>query len=135
MEERVRFSWIQVVIILFVFGISARVLAPKLSQAGSEKKINVLIEAIGQMRTGINLYKIQHNGNLPDFRSFENFERSMTEAGVDFEPYIKNIPINPFNGMGTVRFDGQQAGCDMAGWRFDTKTGKFQADSFGYSNL
>jgi hypothetical protein len=44
--------------------------------------------------------------------------------------------VNPFNGLNTVRFDGEPAGADKAGWRLDSETGKFQADiGSGYNEL
>ncbi len=35
-------------------------------------------------------------------------------------PYLKEIPVNPFNRLATVRIDGNPAGTGQAGWRFDT---------------
>jgi hypothetical protein len=50
--------------------------------------------------------------------------------------YIKKIPTNPFNDLNAVRFDGEPAGANKAGWRFDTESGLFQADNdAGYAAL
>ena len=40
----------------------------------------------------------------------------------------KIIPVNPYNNSAAIRIDGAVAGTDIAGWRFDTGTGVFQAD-------
>ena len=53
----------------------------------------------------------------------------MTTKVGRYGPYINKIPVNPFNNLKTVRFDGEKAGSGEAGWRFDTKTGAFQADN------
>jgi hypothetical protein len=53
----------------------------------------------------------------------------MTTKEEQYYPYVRRIPTNPYNSLKTVRFDGEPAGADEAGWRFDTKTGQFQADS------
>ena len=50
------------------------------------------------------------------------------EAGIEFGPYLLRLPVNPFNDSSRVRIDGAVAGANIAGWRFDTITGLFQAD-------
>jgi hypothetical protein len=60
----------------------------------------------------------------------------MTSRIQDYGPYVKKIPVNPFNNLNTVRFDGEPAGSNKAGWRLDTRTGLFQADNdAGYAAL
>ena len=44
-------------------------------------------------------------------------------------PYVEKVPVNPFNNLNTVRFDGVPAGAGKAGWRVGTETGLFQADN------
>jgi hypothetical protein len=53
----------------------------------------------------------------------------MTTTVGQHGSYIKQIPSNPYNGLKTVRFNGEAAGAGKAGWRLDTKTGLFQADN------
>ena len=90
-----------------------------------------------KIRGQIELYKFYHNDQLPAFtgETFADFERRMTtktdkngDAGIDFGPYLNSIPVNPFNGLKTVRIDGAVAGANINGWRFDSANGIFQAD-------
>ena len=88
------------------------------------------------MRAQLDLYRAQHDNRLPPSDTFADFEAAMTTRIDGFGPYISKIPTNPFNNLSTVRFDGRAAGTGEAGWRFDTKTGVFRADSdFGYAQL
>ena len=64
-----------------------------------------------------------------DYRgALESFETAMRSANQQGEPYVERIPVNPCNGLNTVRFDGEPAGTNEAGWRFDSESGLFQAD-------
>jgi hypothetical protein len=89
------------------------------------------------MRSQIELYKIHHNGDLPGTTADVNFVQAMTQktnadgslypTGRGYGPYMRNIPVNPFNGLDTVEIDGVLGGGDH-GWHFNSKTGKFHAD-------
>jgi hypothetical protein len=77
----------------------------------------------------MDLYRVQHVDRLPPADSFNSFEMAMTTKIGQHGPYVKRIPTNPFNGLKTIRFDGEPAGAGKSGWRLDTKTGLFQADN------
>ena len=128
MKENSRWSYIELVIITFILGAVAINVAPRVTQANPEYKICKLIDELQQMRTQLDLYSAQHRGGLPPTDSFESFRSAMTKKIGQYGPYVKKIPVNPFNNLNTVRFDGQPAGIGMAGWRLDTETGLFQAD-------
>jgi len=81
------------------------------------------------MRIRLDLYRAQHEDSFPPSDSFESFEAAMTTKVGKYGPYVKKIPVNPFNNLNTVRFDGEPAGAGKAGWRLDTQTGLFQADN------
>ncbi|MHC4572821.1 MAG: hypothetical protein ACYS76_01600 [Planctomycetota bacterium] len=81
------------------------------------------------MRAYLDLYRVQHGDCLPPTDSLAAFELAMTRQAAALGLYIEKIPINPFNNLSTVRFDGEPAGAGKAGWRFDTNTGVFQADN------
>ncbi len=113
-----------------VLGIAGKMIAPQFTQASNdEAKISELVEGLEMMRAQMDLYRAQHEDILPPVDSFKSFETAMTTTVGQHGPYIKQIPTNPFNGLKTVRFDGEPAGAGKAGWRLDTKTGLFQADN------
>jgi hypothetical protein len=136
MKIRIRLSYVQIAIILVVLVVVARTVAPRFSEAGVESKVSLLVDGLEEMRSHLDLYRAQHEGCLPPTDSFGLFEVAMTSRIQDYGPYVKKIPVNPFNNLNTVRFDREPAGSNKAGWRLDTKTGLVQADNdAGYAAL
>ncbi len=113
-----------------VLGIAGKIIAPQFTEASSEEaKVFELADGLEVMRAQVDLYRAHHNDTFPATNSFASFEKAMTTKVGRYGPYVKQIPTNPFNGLKTVRFDGEPAGAGKAGWRLDTKTGLFQADN------
>jgi type II secretory pathway pseudopilin PulG len=129
MKERVRLSYVEVIIITVVLGVVSMRVVPKFTEASAESKICSLIDGLQEMRAQLDLYRAQHGECLPDFDSFTSFQTAMTAGVGRYGPYVKKIPTNPFNNLNTVRFDGEPAGAGIAGWRLDTDSGLFQADN------
>ena len=129
MREESRFSYIEVVIAAIVLGLVGMKAVPKFIEANEESRTGELIDELQTMRAQLALYHVQHEDRYPPTHSFESFKSAMTKRVGQFGPYVRKIPVNPYNGLDTVRFDGEPAGANQAGWRFDTKTGLFQADN------
>ncbi len=129
MKNENRLSFIEVMIIAVVLAVGSMRIAPEFIEAREGSKTGKLIDGLQKMRSQLALYCVQHGNNFPPTNSMESFERAMTTRISNNGPYIKKIPVNPYNGLDTVRFDGEPAGAGKAGWRVDTKTGLFQADN------
>jgi general secretion pathway protein G len=128
MKERSHLSYIEAVIILVVLGVFTMRVVPRVAQASPESQICDLIDGLEQMRSQLDVYRARHDGSLPDVGSFDVFQTALTTKAGRYDPYVKKIPVNPFNNLNTVRFDAEPAGANLAGWRLDTETGLFQAD-------
>lgn len=122
-------SYVEVIIITVVLSVVAMTVGPKFTKASAESKVSDLIEGLETMRIRLDLYRAQHEDSFPPSDSFESFEAAMTTKVGKYGRYVKKIPVNPFNNLNTVRFDGEAAGAGIAGWRFDTQSGVFQADN------
>ena len=129
MSKKVKITYIEIMIIAVVLGVTARLMRPAFTGAITESRTAVLVDGLMAMRANLNVYQTWHGGCLPPAESSESFKTAVTKKLGYHEPYIKNIPVNPFNGLNTIRFDGEPAGSGNAGWRFDTVTGAFQADN------
>lgn len=128
MRNKSSWSYIEIISIAIVLSMSAMSVVPKLTQASQESMTCVLIDGLHQMRSQLDLYRAQHEKCLPPIDSFESFETNMTTKIGGCGPYVESIPVNPFNNLNSIRFDGEPAGTGKAGWRIDTKTGLYQAD-------
>ncbi len=126
---------VEILIVVVILGILAAIVIPQFSQASTEARENSLRADLQTMRSQIELYKIQHNDDMPGAGGV-NFTLAMTEgtdiagaAGSEFGPYVQQIPTNPFNNLATVREVAPAAGANTDGWRFDAaNNGDFRAD-------
>jgi len=127
---------IEILVLSVLLSILA-VVVPHISGAGEQTRFSALATDLLEMRSKIELYKFHHNGRLPASpgETPADFLRRMTtktnadgDAGVEFGPYLQSLPVNVFNDSAEVRIDGAAAGANIAGWRFDTVTGAFNAD-------
>ena len=128
MRENIRLSYAEVIIIAVVLSVAAMSVVPKFTEATQESMTCDLIDGLHQMRSQLDLYLVQHENCLPPVNSFESFKTALTTKAGQYGPYVDGIPVNPFNNLNSVRFDGEPAGVDKAGWRMDTKNGLFHAD-------
>lgn len=97
------------------------------------------------IRDAIMLYKYEHCNTLPTYGSAD-FEECMAQitdeagdvwvegvsSGSMFGPYLRRIPVNPFDGLNTVEVDGI-VGNDTHGWHFNSENGNFQFDDSWYT--
>jgi general secretion pathway protein G len=137
MKANKGFTLVEILIVVVILGILAAIVIPQFTEASTEAKTSSLCTDLQTMRSQIELYKIQHNDDLPAVAGEANadFEARMTaktdingDAGTDYGPYLQKIPTNQFNDLNTVRIDGAAAGANTDGWRFDTTSGDFNAD-------
>ena len=137
MKRKSGFTLVEILVVVVILGILAAIVIPQYTDASTEVKTSALSADLRRVRTQLELYKFQHNGQLPAVtgEAGADFERRMTtttdangNASPDYGPYIQRIPVNPFNNLNTIRIDGAAAGANTEGWRFDTPTGAFQAD-------
>jgi len=129
MKKKTRLSYVEAVIIASVLSVVTMTVVPKFIGASPESKTSDLVDGLQQMRAQLDLYRAQHENSLPPVDSFESFKTAMTTKVGQYGPYVEKVPVNPFNNLNTVRFDGVPAGAGKAGWRVDTETGLFQADN------
>lgn len=127
----------EVLVLLVLLGIMTSLIIPHISGVGAETRTSTLASELIRMRSRIESYKSHHNGRFPakTGENFIDFLRRMAkktnadgDAGIEFGPYLLRLPVNPFNNSSKVRVDGAVSGVNIAGWRFDTRTGAFQAD-------
>jgi general secretion pathway protein G len=129
MITKINLSYLRILTAAMVLGLIARTVGPKSTEAAIRENTSQMIDALVAMRSNLDLYKAQHEGQLPPVDSFAEFKKAFTSDANYFGPYLDRIPDNPFNNRNTVRFDGAPAGANQAGWRLDTKTGQLQADN------
>jgi general secretion pathway protein G len=137
MRAKSGFTLVEILIVVVILGILAAIVIPQFTDASTEAKTSSLCSDLQTMRSQIELYKIQHNDQLPGSGT-ASFEQSMTgqttvagAVGTDFGPYLQKIPSNSFvsgadaNDV-TVGTEIAPTGAD--GWYFNSTTGAFNAN-------
>jgi hypothetical protein len=127
MESKRSIYFEQMVLMAVGICFVAMIMEPYFSQAYEKSRSGQLIDGLEKMRICVEIYKAKH-GQMPPTDSAAGFEKAMTSFNFDEEIYLRKIPVNPFNGLKTVRFDGKAAGENKAGWRIERVAGSVQAD-------
>lgn len=141
--KRSGFTLVEILIVVVILGILAAIVIPQFTEASSEAKLSSLCTDLQTMRSQIELFKIQHNDNLPGFgtASFTDALTGQTDiagaAGTDYGPYIQKIPTNQFNNLATIEEEAVDTGLGggNAGWHFNNVTGSFHADTDAHVGL
>ena len=147
MKAKSGFTLVEILIVVVILGILAAIVIPQFTDAATEAKESRLMTELQTMRSQIELYKIQHNDYLPGTAASGytavNFELALTgrttvngETGTDYGPYMKRLPTNPFNNLGSVLAEIEIAAADQSagdssdtyGWWFNNVTGTFGAN-------
>ena len=140
MRAKSGFTLVEILIVVVILGILAAIVIPQFTEASTEAKTSSLCTDLQTMRSQIELYKIQHNDDLPGAgtASFVDALTDQTDiagaAGTDYGPYLQKIPTNQFTDDDTVELDGVLGG-GSHGWNFNTTTGAFHADDDDHVGL
>lgn len=136
------FSLVELVMVVATIGIVAAIAAPRMSSAATSANTTAVLANLRILDNAAEMYAAEHNGvsvgleydaaTPVDGSTLIMRLTSTTDeygkAGGWFGPYLHTIPRNPGNGLRTVRINGEPAGSDLYGWRFDTETGRFEPD-------
>lgn len=151
------FTLVEILIVVIILAILAGVVIPQFSSSSEEAKLAVLRSDLKAMRGAVELYYHQHNAVYPGsvtsnyaghatnaewfvdqltlYTDVRGEAVSVKDATHKYGPYLKKgIPVNPFNGLNTVRVNtlNENVTATMAnnstGWKFKTRTGQFFAN-------
>ena len=142
MRARSGFTLVEILIVVIILGILAAIVIPQFTDASTQARESSLRSDLQTMRSQIELYKIQHNDQLPTDGGLA-FGVAMTSyttiAGVlaavqapadgVYGPYLQKVPTNPFNNDDTVTEAATDTGiAGDTGWFFNTATGAVRPD-------
>ncbi|HSI33150.1 MAG: prepilin-type N-terminal cleavage/methylation domain-containing protein [Phycisphaerae bacterium] len=115
--NRKGFTLVEILIVVIILGILAAIVIPQFTSASTDARKNSLTSQLQTVRSQIELYKLQHNDNLPDFANkvWEQMTAqtdvngdTQAASGKDFGPYLQQAPVNSLNqktGMVVVTAD------------------------------
>jgi len=124
------FTLVEILIVVVILGILAAIVIPQFTSASETAKASSLQSQLQTIRSQLELYQVQHNGNYPVLAT--NWDQLTTETEVDgtagdssgneFGPYLQKAPTNSFENTASVGTAG--AG---VGWVYSATTGAIQA--------
>lgn len=129
--------------VVVTMAMMAAIAAPRLSSAGERSRQGALVATTEVYQRTIDFYTAEHADHSPAFESgvLDNDgalfiarlttmtnESGGTTGATIFGPYFRSAPINPMNGKTDVRIDGDPAGVNKAGWRFDSVKALIEPD-------
>ena len=148
MKAKSGFTLIEILIVVVILGILAAIVIPQFTDASTEAKTSSLCSDLQTMRSQIELYKVQHNDDLPGngtggatfiesltgYTDIDGTVKAAPGTGV-YGPYLQKIPMNQFVDSNGIDMTGTPGNDSGNGWDFNTTTGAFYADDAAHSSL
>jgi general secretion pathway protein G len=126
------FTLVEILIVVIILGILAAIVIPQFTNASTEARENSVRSQLQTLRSQIELYKLQHNDDLPDLVTNWNQLTTVTEADgtapeagdQSFGPYMQSAPVNSLNNnSAVVNGDGSAAAGAACGFVYDYAAG------------
>lgn len=136
MKAKRGFTLVEILIVVVILGILAAIVIPQFTGASTQAKLSALVSDLQTMRSQIELYKLEHNEQLPGADAGTTFEEALTgetevdgsvwASGPSYGPYLQKLPTNPFVDLATfnVSAGAMPSGDNTFGWTFDSITGE-----------
>lgn len=135
---------IELVLVVVILGLISAIALPRFSQAADRARATALAGTLRALNSAAELYAAEHEGRTPAHEGSDvtvlgsALQRRLTmrtDIRGDFNagdriygPYLRSMPVNPINGLRTVRIDGSTARSGVYGWRFDSAANAFTPD-------
>jgi len=134
------FTLVEILIVVVILGILAAIVIPQFTSASEAAKASSIQTQLQTIRSQIELYQIQHNGDYPTLTNATNGTAwdALTEStdvdglttGDDYGPYLQKAPVNGFEDSSEIVISATAtlgAGVDGKGWTYSTLTGEIKA--------
>ena len=144
------FTLVEILIVVVILGILAAIVIPQFTSASESAKGSSLVTQLQSIRSQLELYQLQHNGEYPTAAQLAGFNNLINASLVDhttgaaitpatagsFGPYMQKAPSNPFTPgvFGTVVTGNDLAAGTLpaavpatSGWVYNSVTGEIRA--------
>ncbi|HVC97508.1 MAG TPA: type II secretion system protein [Pirellulales bacterium] len=148
-RRRGGFTLIEVLIVVVIMAVLAATIIPQFSSSTNDAKTSSLQFNLHSLRSQIELYKLNHNGALPQLTNGTlpqlmaatdiNGNIGVTGPTFPYGPYLlqQTLPANPFTNVNTVTATTSSpptAPSGTGGWLYNTTTGQLYADQANFLN-
>jgi prepilin-type N-terminal cleavage/methylation domain-containing protein len=129
------FSIIELVMVIGILGFVSAIAIPRVSAAAETARASTLAETQARLQRACDLFSADHfelsiaektDGSLVTDSSLASRLLVATNAAGDaagvYGPYMASIPLNPYNGLNTIRITSSSVRNGTAGWMYVTST-------------
>jgi prepilin-type N-terminal cleavage/methylation domain-containing protein len=133
-NRRGGFTLIEVLIVVVIMAVLAATIIPQFTDSTEDAKRSQAQFNEHTLRAQIQLYKVQHGGALPAAANLASeLTKKTTYNGVEYGPYIDQMPTNPINNKNNVLETSATAATppsftEANGWLYNPNTGMIWAD-------
>ena len=116
------FTLVEILIVVVILGILAAIVIPQFTSASEAAKASSLVTQLQSLRSQIELYQLQHNGNYPgvndagtglvssadfwaDLTGTTDVDGKAATTGQTYGPYLQKEITNPFEDVNTIVAD------------------------------
>ena len=122
------FTLVEILIVVVILGILAAIVIPQFTSAAETAKASSLVSQLQTIRSQLELYQIQHNGNYPTLAQMDATDKPFSAlvnstdvngdtTGTDYGPYLQKAPVNPFTDGNMITYD------NSGDWQYAGKRG------------
>lgn len=163
--SRKAFTLVELMIVVAILGILAAIVIPQIQGNTMQAKESAVKDTLRTWRNQIELYKLQHNGLAPgyiiigtlpvgasDAKLRDQFIGTSTLTGDSvssqnpvapylYGPYLKSIPINPYNNLNTITYVSSGtlfsavADGTSSGWLYKKETAEIRVNWTGTDRM
>ena len=136
-RDKKGFTLVEVLWVIMLLGLLATIIVPQFSDANTDAKMANLIKNLQQVRSQLQLYRLQHDNAYPtdidaQLTSKTDVDGTINPAGA-LGPYLRSFPDNRF--IDDPAKSDATGGAAGDGWSYTAATGVFLANSDGHSGL
>lgn len=137
------FTLVEILIVVVILGILAAIVIPQFTSASESAKASSLVTQLQSLRSQLELYQLQHNGQYPTVADFWDQMTEETDidgtvvastfTGKKYGPYLQKAITNPFTdtdaiGAATLTAGEITGGASATvGWVYDVTSGRIKA--------
>ena len=101
------FTLVEILIVVVILGILAAIVIPQFTSASEAARASSLVTQLQSLRSQLELYQLEHNGEYPDSDTEQFWRQLTTETNEDggipaaddrsFGPYLQKVVRNALN--------------------------------------
>ena len=139
------FTLVEILIVVVILGILAAIVIPQFTSASESAKASSLVTQLQSLRSQLELYQLQHNGNYPSSTTATFWDQLTEKTNIagsttiatgekEYGPYLQKEIVNPFTDSKVILpstteggIGEAEGGSETNGFVYNSGTGEIKA--------